>query len=174
MAYQRQPHQPEGALGPPVPSGAMYIGLCQTRAQAAALRWQYAVVFMALNGVVGSVCFNYIDYHKAGRMFPIAIIALFMLAGNGLFRGLVNRANQWIDYFTVLIERIENAVGTESGIRTFSDPNYLSKEATQPLVRGLRFRHGIRALSDSMLLIWGGVFLGCVSWGAYLAGQNSW
>jgi len=152
----------------------MYIGLCQTRAQAAALRWQYAVVFMALNGAVGSVCFNYLDYHKAGRMFPIAIIAIFMLTGNGLFRGLVNRANQWIDYFTVAIEEIEKRAGTESGVLVFADVNYLAKETAERFVHGLRFRNGIRALSDSMLLIWGGVFLGCVSWGAYIAGQGNW
>lgn len=43
---------PKVAQGTKVPSGAMYVGLCQTRSQAANLRWQYALAFMALNGVV--------------------------------------------------------------------------------------------------------------------------
>jgi hypothetical protein len=170
MADQRKPDESKDCK--PVPSSSMYIGLCQTRAQAAVLRWQYAIVFMALNGVIGGWCFQLLRPDDMIRILGITLIALIMFFANLLFRGLVNRANQWIDYFTLAIEAVENKCGTETGIRVFSDPNYLSKDVTQPLVRGFRFRQGIRTLCDGMLLIWGGVFLATLAWGSYVAGHT--
>ncbi len=169
MTQQTQPQQ---RVGQPIQSGPMYIGLCQTRAQAAALRWQYAVVFMALNGVIGGWCLQLLDPSKVQVIGSIGIISLVMLGTNFLFRGLVSRANQWIDYFTIAIEKIESESGTESGVLVFSDPNYLSKDVTQSSVQGFRFRRGIRTLSDSMIAIWGGIFIATLAWGMYVAGQG--
>ncbi len=53
--FKKEDLHVEEKKGNPVPTGAMYIGLCQLRMQYVALRWQKAVAFMALNGVIGSV-----------------------------------------------------------------------------------------------------------------------
>jgi len=160
--------------GNPVPSSAMYIGLCQTRATAAILRWQYAIVFMALNGVAGGWCFQQLDPEKWFKMILVVFITLLMLLANLLFRGLVDRANQWIDYYTVAAENIELKFGTESGIFVFADQKYLAKQAAEPLVKGWRFRSGIRILSISMVGVWGLVFLISLVWASVLIGQGKW
>ncbi len=168
------PEKTDSPKGSPVPSGAMYIGLCTTRAQSANLRWQKAIVFMALNGAIGGWCFQVFEYGKANTLFGIAFIALVMFGANLLFKGLVSRANQWIDYFTERIESIERAYGTESGVFVFADDNYLAKQSTEPLVRGLRFRQGIQTLSTCMIGIWGFIFLVSIIAGSYLRGAGAW
>ncbi|HWO07584.1 MAG TPA: hypothetical protein VNM40_03295 [Candidatus Paceibacterota bacterium] len=161
----------EGTDSEPVPSGAMYIGLCQTRAQAAVLRWQYAFVFMALNGVVGGWCLQLLKPPEVLWIFGVSAISIVMIFANYLFRGLVVRSNQWIDYFTIAIEHIEEKSGTETGVRVFSDPNYLSRPSTQPQVQGFRFRQGIRSLYDIMVGLWITVAIVSVIYGAYLYGK---
>lgn len=162
----------EPPKGSPVPSGAMYIGLCTTRAQSANLRWQKAIVFMALNGAVSGWCFQLFSYESGTKLLGIALIAAIMIAINFLFRGLVNRANQWIDYFTVSIEDIELKYGTESGITVFANEQYLAKQAAESLVKGLRFRQGIKTLSEAMLVLWVLVLIFALAGGAYILGKS--
>lgn len=175
MVVRKKSAKKSAALkGAPVPSGSMYIGLCTTRAQSANLRWQKAIVFMALNGVIGGWCIQLFKFGQADSLFAIACIAAVMFFANLLFRGLVRRANQWIDYFTIAIEKIELKYGTETGVLVFSDPLYLAKQAAEPLVKGFRFRKGITTLSDTMIAIWGGMFLISLVWAAYSAGHGGW
>ena len=139
MTDQKKPDEKPEDKKPsagPVPSSSMYIGLCQMRATAAVLRWQYAIVFMASNGVVGNWCVQLFDPMSILKMGGIAFIAGGMIFVNLLFRGLVDRANQWIDYFTTGIEQVEDKFGTETGTRIFSNKDYPAKEQNRPLVKG--------------------------------------
>ena len=154
-----------------VPAGAMYIGLNTARAQAANLRWQYAIVFMALNGVMGNACFQYFDRTGALALFPVILIAGLALYVNTLWRGLTDRANQWIEYYTTALESLEK-VGTESGVLVFAHKDYLSRPETEHLVRGHRFRRGIKTLNDIMLLVWFGALIALVLGAAVLYGQG--
>lgn len=155
---------------PRVPSGAMYIGLCQLRAQAANLRWQYAIVFMALNAAMGNLCFQLLALENRQKLVGVILIAFAAILVNYLWRGLVDRANQWIEYYTTLLRAIEEKYGTESGVLVFGDERYLSYQEAESLVKGMRFRVGIKRLTDIVLGAWVLVVLSCVLWGTYLVG----
>ncbi len=154
-----------------VPAGAMYIGLNTARAQAATLRWQYAIAFMALNGVMGNLCFQYFDRSSAMKLLPVILIAALAFYTNVLWRGLSDRANQWIEYYTNCLRDLE-LKGTHAGVLAFAHSEYLSKPETEHLVRGLRFRRGIKTLNDIMLVVWGGGFIALVLYAAILVGQG--
>lgn len=154
-----------------VPAGAMYIGLNTARAQAATLRWQYAIAFMALNGVMGNLCFQYFDRTNAMKLLPVILIAALAFYTNVLWRGLTDRANQWIEYYTSGLKSLEEK-GTESGVLVFAHKDYLSKPETENIVRGMRFRRGIKTLNDIMLGVWTGGFIALVLYAAILVGQG--
>lgn len=175
MTDQKKPDEKPEDKKPsagPVPSSAMYIGLCQTRAQAAVLRWQYAIVFMAFNGVVGGWCVPLVDKISVYKVGGLTFIAAAMIFVNLLFRGLVDRANQWIDYFTVATEDVEKKFGTETGVLVFASKEYPGKEEMRRFVRGWRFRDGIRILSDAMVGTWVIVFFIAFAWTSILIGQG--
>lgn len=164
----------EGTKVPKVPSGAMYIGLCQTRAQATILRWQYAVAFITLNGVVVTLCSSLFDLRSAWKMAGIAVILMVMAWFNREWKLLNARTNQWVDHYTTLLGNIEAAHGTESGVLVFSAEGYLSKSATDSLVRGDRFRAIITRLSTVTLALSCAGFAAAVLCAVYLAGQKLW
>ena len=154
-----------------VTAAAMYIGLNTARAQAATLRWQYAIAFMALNGVMGNLCFQYFDRTSAMKLLPVIFVAGLAFCTNILWRGLTDRANQWIEYYTSCLIALEKK-GTESGVLAFAHDNYLSKSETEHLVKGMRFRRGIKTLNDIMLAIWGGGGFALILYAAVLIGQG--
>ncbi len=154
-----------------VPSAAMYIGLNTARAQAANLRWQYAIVFMALNGVMGNLCFQNFERSTSLKLLPVIFIGGLAVGVNYLWRGLTDRANQWIEYYTNGLINLENA-GTHSGVLVFAHKDYLSKSETEHLVKGLRFRRGIKTLNDIMLGVWGVALIALVLLAAILVGQG--
>ena len=158
------------ADAPKVPSGAMYIGLCQLRAQSASLRWQYAIVFMALNAAMGNLCYQLLALEGRLKLITIVLTAAAAILINFLWRGLVDRANQWIEHYTAVLRAIEKARGTESGVFVFGDDQFLSYKETESLVKGMRFRTGIERLTDLVLAAWIAVVLACGLWGMYLAG----
>jgi hypothetical protein len=157
----------------PLTAGQMYIGICTTRAQSANLRWQKAVVFMAINAVLANVCVSFWDHFinlKTG--IPCVGLSAAALLINHHWGNLVDRANQWIDYYTSVLEKLEVESLREIGVLVFADPKYLSRELTEPKVKGIRFREGIKYLTTIMFRFWLAVFFFFSCYGMYLLGQG--
>ncbi len=157
---------------PKLPSAAMYMGICQTRAQSANLRWQKAIVFMAINAGLVNMGYVLLDVSSSRKMIPIIVLEAVAIWLNLLWGGLVDRANQWIGYYTTILKEIEEKAGTETGVLIFSSPTYLSRFDTE--VKGRRFREGIKTLSELMKYLWMITFVSSLGYFIYILGQGKW
>ena len=62
----------QGKTGvPKVPTGSMYIGICTTRAQTIAQRWQATMVFLAVNSAIGNMLYVTFKRGSAESMYKI-------------------------------------------------------------------------------------------------------
>lgn len=151
---KKSPKSDEG----PLPSGAMYIGICNLRAQSVRLRWQKIVVLITINLAVAGLCVRFITHTDPVHLGLFALVALLSIILNRLGYGLAERSNQWIVYYTEKLNAIEESYGTESGVLIFSDREYISKRETEHLVRGIRFRRGVESIVGIMLWLWRAAF----------------
>lgn len=110
----------------PVPTGPMYIGICTTRAQAIAQRWQGVVVFIAANTALANILGHIFEISTATKMFQMLSILAVATFFNYIWFKLIERANSWIEFYTVQLIEIEKRSGTESGVTIFSSEFYPS------------------------------------------------
>jgi hypothetical protein len=155
----------------PIPSGAMYIGLCQSRIQYVALRWQKALAFMALNGVMGNTMYQVANVSQANATFKVAGISAVAVYLNFMWLRLTDRSNSWIAYYTKALEDMEKISGTESGVLVFGNEKYLSRPVSADEDTST-FRRLVRELSAFIGALWFLALVFSVLWGVYLAGQG--
>lgn len=149
----------EEKIGTPIPSGSIYIGLCQSRAQASALRWQRAVVFIALNVPLANyVLSTGLQRNQTWDQYSlVALASLFGVALAHLWSGMVKREDKWIQFYTDRLVTIERTSGTESSILVFADESFptVIRDGKQ-----ISFKRGLSTLSNGVRWIW---YFCCVS-----------
>ena len=139
----------------PLPSGAMYIGICNMRAQSVTLRWQKTIVLATVNVTLMGVWFQFFKYNEVWLLAVLCVLATIASLLNFRYaHGLAERSSQWIEYYTRVLKLLEEASGTETGIRAFSDPEYISRMDMEHHVRGIRFRKGMQSIVLGIAWTW--------------------
>ena len=139
----------------PVPSGSMYIGICNMRAQSVALRWQKTIVLATVNVTLMGVWVQYVSSATWTTSVGLCVVAFAFSGLNARYaHGLAERSSQWIEYYTEKLRMIEDVHGTESGVRIFSDPEYISRMEMEHKVRGIRFRKGMQGIVSGIAATW--------------------
>ena len=173
MTDQKKPDEkPEEKkpTGGPIPTSAMYIGICQSRAQASSSRLQRTIVYMAANAALLGWTINLTSYGLHGRYWIAPMLIAFIGACmNFMWRRQVRRENRFIDFYTGCLGAMETRFGTETGVIIFSANDFPSAVRA----REISFRGGVKIMSVVAQILWGATCAGSLGWVIYTLGRGT-
>lgn len=155
----------------PIQSGPMYIGICATRAQAIAQRWQGVIVFITVNAGLTNILGSIFYIERASQVLKMLAVLIIATLFNYAWFKLVERSNRWIDFYTERLREIENHSGTESGVSIFSSPEYPSIKVGKGEMRS---SSGIRTIIQVALYSNITFDICAFLYVIYLLGQGRW
>jgi hypothetical protein len=154
---------------PPVPTGSMYIGVCTSRAQAIAQRWQATMAFIAINTTLGNIIFGTFNPESARKMFAASFIFLIATGFNAQWYQMFRRSNKWIEFYSKQLRAIEVTSSTESGVRIFSDFEIPSEKIGK---MEIRTSQGILYISQWVLMFSVAAVFITLGYAIYLSGSG--
>lgn len=155
----------------PVPTGPMYIGICATRAQAIAQRWQGVIVFIASNSALANILVGIFYIGTASQMLKMLVILILATIFNYVWFKLIERANKWIEFYTIQLREMEEKSGTESGITIFSNEKYPSSNLNRGDVRS---SSGIKYMIMAVLYACYACDVSAIAYILYQLGRSNW
>jgi hypothetical protein len=129
---------------------------------------------MAMNTVLGTGAAGLLAHElNRSNSFYLLLLLLFSFLINFIWKGLMERANQWIDHYSQILSSMEEVSKDSILVRVFSDQEYLGKETASKRVSGIRFREGTLGLAIAMIIAWAVALLLMFGKIMYLIGQGN-
>jgi len=158
MSADKSNHASGAPRPDPIKIDDAFGGLCTVRNGEAQSRWVTAQLGILLNvPALAAALFRLAQWPTRTEVYLFILGSMVLIATNLFLRSILERRENFLEYWNQKLEELERKHGIEGGVMIFSSSDYLRMRH-----EGVRFHGGLQWVAWTCIVLWAVIGAGAV------------